>query len=180
MFTNVCESTGNLFSRFREYNRSHDLSDCMVGNMNAISLYPSIRIDFTTEKCIETISENELVFHEVNIRGMSLLANPLCDREYLDHNDLTRLCPTSTERGRQPTHGSAANKNTAECWIQWKAPIHDPGDNVQTRKMIAHAVGESLKITLQNYIVKFNKKLCMQKASIDVSVDGDMIGLFMK
>lgn len=48
--------------------------------------------------------------------------------------------------------------------------------------MIAHATGVSVKTTLNNHIVKSNKKYCYmqdQGAVINVSVAGDVASLFM-
>lgn len=55
------------------------------------------------------------------------------DRKYWDQHDRSRFCPTRSERGRPTTITSVARKTT-ERWSGWNAPVHNPGNTVQTRK----------------------------------------------
>ena len=56
--------------------------------MDIVSLYPSIDIDVTVEKCVEMISESEIEFCNVNTEELSLLIRLACNNEYLDKYDL--------------------------------------------------------------------------------------------
>lgn len=129
--------------------------------MDVISHYPSIDIDFAVKKCIEIICESEVVFCEINARELGHLVRQYYDSDYLDHYDLSRLCPTkSSQRGRPHTITSAVNKSTTtEC----RAFLtQDPEGNNRAKWMIARTIGASVITTLKNQKVDFNKKLYLQ------------------
>ncbi|CAI9737260.1 Hypothetical predicted protein [Octopus vulgaris] len=50
MSPDVCDSTEDLLSRISDCNKTCDLTGCIVGSMDVVSLYPSIDVDFAVEK----------------------------------------------------------------------------------------------------------------------------------
>ncbi|CAI9737557.1 dynein regulatory complex subunit 6-like isoform X6 [Octopus vulgaris] len=49
MSPDVCDSTEDLLSRISDCNKTCDLTGCIVGSMDVVSLYPSIDVDFAVE-----------------------------------------------------------------------------------------------------------------------------------
>ena len=54
-----CNSTEDMLSRVREINDTVNLDNCVIGSMDVKALYPSIDIDFATEKCVDMIKESD-------------------------------------------------------------------------------------------------------------------------
>ena len=61
-----CHSTEDMLSRVRDVNETVDLENCTIGSMDVKALYPSIDIDFATEKCVEMITKSSTSFENVN------------------------------------------------------------------------------------------------------------------
>ncbi|CAI9715573.1 Hypothetical predicted protein [Octopus vulgaris] len=99
MSPDVCDSTEDLLSRINVCNNTCDLTGCIVGNMDVVSLYPSIDVDFAVEKCVEMINESEVEFRNVNTEELGLLLRLTYDNEYLDKHDLSSFCPSRRLRG---------------------------------------------------------------------------------
>ncbi|CAI9732667.1 Hypothetical predicted protein [Octopus vulgaris] len=66
MSPDVCDSMEDLLSRINDCNNTCDLTGCMVGSMDVVSLYPSIDVDFAVEVCVEMINESKVEFCNVN------------------------------------------------------------------------------------------------------------------
>lgn len=60
----------------------------------------------------------EVVFHKVNAKEVVLLLKLVCDREYLDQHDLSRLSPTRLERVILSIISSTARKKLRN--VKWK------------------------------------------------------------
>lgn len=88
---------------------------------------------------------------------------------------------SSNMRRRPPTIISAMKKSTAERWSGWAIPTQDSENNSQMKRMIARAIVDSIRTTLKNHVIEFNRKLYMQVrgAAIGVSVAGDGVHFFI-
>lgn len=71
-------------SRMNDCNNTCDVTWCIVGSVDAVSLYPSIDVDFEVEKCVEIISKSEMEFQNVNTVELGLLLGLGYDNECFD------------------------------------------------------------------------------------------------
>ncbi|CAI9736119.1 Hypothetical predicted protein [Octopus vulgaris] len=181
MSPDVCDSTEDLLSRISDCNKTCDLTGCIVGSMDVVSLYPSIDVDFAVEKCVEMINESQVEFCNVDTEELGLLLRLTYNSEYLDKHNLSSFCPSRCLRGRPPTITSMARKTHIERWRGWTRAIRSPANVHQVKKMIAHALGASIRVTLKGHTFKFNNKIYAQDegAAIGVSIAGDVANLFM-
>ena len=67
-----CNSTEDMLSRVKVVNETVNLEKCIIGSMDVKALYPSIDIDFATEKCVEMIQKREVSFRNVNSKELGL------------------------------------------------------------------------------------------------------------
>lgn len=73
MSPRVFESTEHFLNRDYVCNPCHDQLDSLVGKMDMASHHPFIDIDFSGERWLETMYENEIVVHKMNTREQGLL-----------------------------------------------------------------------------------------------------------
>ncbi|CAI9727488.1 Hypothetical predicted protein [Octopus vulgaris] len=99
MTPDVCDSMEDLLSRINDCNNTCDLTGCMVGSMDVVSLYPSMDVDLALEKCVEMINKSKVEFRNVNTEELGLLLRLTYDNEYLDKHDLSSFCPSRRLRG---------------------------------------------------------------------------------
>ena len=82
----VCDSTEDMLSRVSTCNEE-DLSDCIVGSMDVEALYPSIDIDFASDRCIKLLRDSGIRFTNIDADELGLF---LVYNDTLSHGNLPR------------------------------------------------------------------------------------------
>ena len=176
-----CNSTEDMLSRVREVNETVDLKNCIIGSMDVKALYPSIDIDFATEKCVEMITESDTKFDNINTDELGLYLALTVDKDELARADLTKYSATRKRKGKNPTiTGCGAEEKEEKRWDPWIKPPEKPeGD--QLKRVVAYALGVAMKTVLKNHIFRFKDEIRKQAngGAIGVKAAGDIASLFM-
>ncbi len=176
----ACNSTEDMLWRINKCNAEVDLRNSMVGSFDVDALYPSIDVDFSIEKCMELILENEFQYKNFDILEVVLYLSIMTEKEERIKEGIDKFCP-SRGVGRPPTITSSGGKsNYKKRWQGWKKPDKVPDDNMK-KKLFVRALGVVLKVVLNNHVFSFNLKNYkqMKGGAIGVSVAGDVACLFM-
>ena len=176
----ACTSTEDLLHRINECNNNNDLNNHIVGSMDVKALYPSIDVNFATEKCCDLIYESDIKFEEVDSDELGLFIALTCStNEYVPFKS---FCPTrKSKKGPKPTiTASGSKKQQEDRWRPWNKPEQIPSEN-DIRKMFVFALGISIKVTLSKHIYRFNNKLYQQSrgGAIGVGLSGELANVFM-
>ncbi|CAI9718343.1 Hypothetical predicted protein [Octopus vulgaris] len=67
----------------------------------------------------EIICDSEVDFHKVNTKELGLLLTLSYYHNYTDNHDLSRLCPTRSQRGSRLTITSGVKKTHIKRWGGW-------------------------------------------------------------
>ncbi|CAI9723023.1 Hypothetical predicted protein [Octopus vulgaris] len=143
MSPDVCDSTEDL-GWINDCNNTCDLTGCMVGSMDVVSLYPSIDVDFAVEKFVEMINESQVEFRNVNTEELGLLLRLTCNNEFLDKHNLSSFCPS-------------------RCLRVWTYAI-------EATLHIPYTVLRSYEANLLKYSTKYSLKVVVSNFSVDVDV----------
>ena len=128
------------------------------------------------------IAESDLEFRYVNVEELSLFLVLTTTAEELQEHNLKQYCPTRSNKGRAPTLTSSGTcKSKSKRWSGWTVGKEKPSSEADVRRMIAFAIGRSLKVTLENHVFRFNSKCYkqMKGGAIGIGVAGDVANLFM-
>ena len=179
----TCESTEDLIHRVNYCNQVEELDDSVIGSFDVESLYPSIDIDFSVEKCMEIILEHEIEFKNVDILEVGLYVSHNVNAETRQKDGIYNYCPTRRTVGRTPTITSQGKAKKEEIrWSGWRKPLksEDIPNNIK-RSLIVRAISIALKVILENHIFVFNKRYYKQTkgGAIGVSIAGDVANLFL-
>ena len=71
--------------------------------MDVKALYPSIDIDFATEKCVEMITKSNTSFENINTDKLDLYLALTVDQDELERTDLMKYSATRKRTGKRPT-----------------------------------------------------------------------------
>ena len=179
----TCDSTEDLLSRIREVNNNNiSLRNTIIGSMDVKALYPSIDVDFAIGKCGEIIVKSDTEISNVDVEELGLFLSLTCSETELSSKDLLKFCPTRNCCGRKPKLAASGVNNNADIrWTGWVPCKEMPKTILEIKTMVAHAIGESLRVTLKNHIYTFDNKLYLQSegGAIGVGIAGDVAVLFM-
>ena len=178
----TCDSTEDLLSKIKKVNENEDLRGCIIGSMDVKALYPSIDIDFATDKCVELLRESEIVFTNVNEDELGLYLILTVDEKELVDENIRQFCPNRKRKGKKPTiTGCASNKDIEKRWEFWNKSKTKVPDGIILRKIVSFAIGVAIKTTLKNHICGFDQKIFKQSkgGAIGVGIAGDVANLFM-
>ena len=109
-----CHSTEDMLSRLRNVNETVDLETCIIRSMDVKALYPSIDIDFATEKCVEMITKSSTSFENVNTDKLGLYLALTVDQDELVRTDLWKYSATRKRTGKRPTITACGMKEKEE------------------------------------------------------------------
>ena len=176
-----CHSTEDMLSRVREVNETVDLENCTIGSMDVKALYPSIDIDFATEKCVEMLTKSSTSFENVNTDELGLYLALTVDQDELERTDLGKYSATRKRTGKRPTITACGTKEKEEeRWDPWIKPKEKP-EGEELKRTVAYALGVAMKTVLKNHIFRFKDEIRKQTngGAIGVKAAGDIASLFM-
>ena len=176
-----CHSTEDMLSRVRDVNETVDLENCTIGSMDVKALYPSIDIDFATEKCVEMITKSSTSFENVNTDELGLYLALTVDQDELVRTDLWKYSATRKRTGKRPTITACGMKEKEEeRWDPWIKPKEKP-EGEELKRTVAYALGVAMKTVLKNHIFRFKDEIRKQTngGAIGVKAAGDIASLFM-
>ena len=151
--------------------------------MDVESLYPSIDIEFSVDRCCELILDSEISFEQVDTDELGLFLALTVTNERLTEIGINKFCPVrrNTRSGRPPTlTASGTDPNHDIRWRPWVPSPFTP-DETSTRVMVVEAINISIKTTMKNHVFQFNQKYYKQQngGAIGVGVAGEVANLFM-
>ena len=176
-----CNSTEDMLSRVREINETVNLENCIIGSMDVKALYPSIDIDFATEKCVDMITESDTSFDNINADELGLYLALTVDKDELARADLTKYSATRKRKGKEPTiTGCGMKEKEVDRWNAWIKPRENP-EGEELKRVVAYAMGVAMKTVLKNHIFRFKDEIRKQAngGAIGVKAAGDIASLFM-
>ena len=176
-----CTSTEDMLSRVKVVNETVNLERCIIGSMDVKALYPSIDIDFATEKCVEMIQKSEINFKNVNTEELGLYLSLTMSEKELEEAGIRKHCAKRKRSGKKPTiTGCGMKEKENERWECWRKPEQTPGEE-GIKKMVSIALGVAMRTILKNHIFKFNDEIRKQASggAIGVKAAGDIAALFM-
>ena len=176
-----CNSTEDMLSRVREINETVNLDNCVIGSMDVKALYPSIDIDFATEKCVDMITESDTSFDNINTDELGLYLALTVDKDELARADLTKYSATRKRTGKEPTiTGCGMKEKEVDRWNPWIKPRENP-EGEELKRVVSYALGVAMKTVLKNHIFRFKDEIRKQAngGAIGVKAAGDIASLFM-
>ena len=176
-----CNSTEDMLSRVREINETVNLDNCVIGSMDVKALYPSIDIDFATEKCVDMITENDTSFDNINTDELGLYLALTVDKDELARADLTKYSATRKRTGKEPTiTGCGMKEKEVDRWNPWIKPRENP-EGEELKRVVSYALGVAMRTVLKNHIFRFKDEIRKQAngGAIGVKAAGDIASLFM-
>ena len=178
----TCDSTEDLLAKIKQCNDHQDLSNCYVGSMDVKALYPSIDVEFATEKAGEFLMESNVKFENINTEELGLFLSLIeLETKRPLPCDVKEFCPKRKHNRRGPTiTGSGCNTKEAIRWAPWVKPIKTPGLQ-QVKRMMITAIKYTILEVLKNHVCKFSDKLYKQQqgGAIGVSLAGRLANTFM-
>ena len=91
--------------------------DTVVGSLDVKALYPSIEIDFATEKCVEMIQKSQVNFKNVNTEELGLYLSLTMSEKELEEAGIRKHCAKRKISVKKPTiTGCGMNEKENERW----------------------------------------------------------------
>ena len=149
--------------------------------MDVKALYPSIDIDFATEKCVEMIIESDTSFQNINTDELGLYLALTVDKDELTRADLAKYSAKRKRTGKRPTiTGCGTKEKEHDRWDPWIKPPEKP-EGEELKRAVAYALGVAMKTVLKNHIFRFKDQIRKQAngGAIGVKAAGDIASLFM-
>ena len=149
--------------------------------MDVKALYPSIDIDFATEKCVEMIIKSNTKFNNIDKNELGLYLALTVDKDELTRVDLARYSATRKKTGKRPTiTGCGMKEREDDRWGPWNKPRETPEEE-ELKRAVAYALGIAMKTVLKNHIFRFENEIRKQSSggAIGVKAAGDIASLFM-
>ena len=167
-----------------EVNESGELDNrCIIGSADVKALYPSIDVDFASEKVAEMFMESKVSVNKNSIDKQELGLYLALNRTppELEALGLKRFCQTRLKRKGKPViTGCAIEEDLSKRYKPWKSPEEEP-DEVTTKKMLAEALKIAVSFTMKNHIYTFNGEMrCQEKGGpIGLGLTGDVAQILM-
>lgn len=77
MYPDVGDNKEEFLSRTKRCQRVYNLTGCITGNSNVVTLYKSTDVEFAMEKRVKVINESDVESHGVELEDVDLLLT--CD-----------------------------------------------------------------------------------------------------
>ena len=180
----VCQSSEELLAAVRELNESGKLDErCTVGSADVKALYPSLDIDFTSEKVAEMFVESAVSVNENSVDkkelGLYLALNRTPGE--LQELGLQQYCQKRKfKKGKPVITGAAVKEDLKDRYKPWHPPELVPDEHT-TKKMLAEALKIAVSFTMKNHIYCFNGESRRQEKGgpIGLGLTGDVAQIFM-
>ena len=149
--------------------------------MDVKALYPSIDIEFATEKAGEFLVESNVKFENINTEELGLFLSLIeLETKRPLPCDVKEFCPKRKHNRRGPTiRGSGCNTNEAIRWAPWVKPIKTPGQQqvkrIDDNRNKIHNPGSSKKPRMQVQ----RQTIQATGGAIGVSLAGRLANTFM-
>ena len=181
-----CENTEDMLAAFQELNESGNIDDdTVILSADVVALYPSLNIDFTTDKVCEMFYESNIDIKGVDYEEVGLYLSLTRTTEDIEQLGLQDYCPTRKhKKGSKPTITSCGSKmKKDERYESWNLPKKKTTeeDTGIRRKMFTEALRTAILFIMKNHVYEFDNKIHKQEegGAIGVELTGDLAKVFM-
>ena len=115
----LCYSTEELLETFERFNEAVEKSsnkkvpNCIVGSMDAVSLYPSLKANRSAEIIKEVVMRSPIVFENVDMKELGIYLRQNLSSEYIKEQGYEELLPTKMS-GRNTIRNKNDKKSHSE------------------------------------------------------------------
>ena len=149
------------------------------------ALYPSLDIDFTTDKVCEMFLHSNINIQGVDFEEVGLYLALNKTEAEIENLGMKDYCPTrKNKRGSKPTltgcGSKVEKKDRFKCWDKPKEQVTDDNKDLQ-KKMITEALRIIIKFIMSNHVYQFDNKIHKQEkgGAIGVELTGELAQIFM-
>ena len=185
----VCTSTEEMIAAIEQANSSGKVDHtCTLGSLDVKSLYPSLDVEFVSEKVGEMFLSSVVNVPELDCKELGLYLALNRTPEELREKGLDKVCPTRKRKdgkppvGRPPVMtGCAMEEQREKRFAPWEdARIEEP-DTYTKKRMLAEAITIGVEHVMSNHIYVFNGEIRMQSKGgpIGLALTGDVAQVFM-
>ena len=146
-----CESTKEMMFEIEEVNKNlKEGEDIIVGSLDIIKWYPSMKLKRLIEIVMELMMEADLDVEEINIDQLSIYIATNLSKEEIKEEKLEKV----THKRKS---GKRAGITNREIWLtkgdkcQWDMPDRKPNKQ-EKQKMFAVGICIGIKLVMQNHI----------------------------
>ena len=139
-----------------------DMGSTVVLSMDVKALYPSVSKQLATRTMVKAVKESNIPWVQVDSHSLSRYVSLIIDRKVIKNQGLDDYIPVPKPRTTLNSYTNPSKEARAvNCDSLFNPPAKDPSDR-EVRKMLALAVGESVRVTMDNHYYTFGGNIHKQ------------------